>query len=129
MNTFTTKNFSDYIYEKLENIGYEIVLSTPTTKSKFPCIVLDTPIEIPNLIDEAKIIIKRFQISIQVWTDGKRECMNMFKKISDVLENSNILKTSNDNIVFDEITKKYQGSATYEVNYNALYHTFEYIRR
>ena len=45
MKELETKQFSDLVFDKLENLGYEQILSNPTTESVFPCLELHTPLK------------------------------------------------------------------------------------
>ena len=45
MIELTTKQFSDLISDKLEELEEETSLENPTTESKFPCRTINTPLE------------------------------------------------------------------------------------
>lgn len=134
MHDFTTKDMSDLLYDILSEIKddetnkTEAVLTTPTTKSKFPCRVIDTPIESINKTENAIPILKTFQVTVEHWTSKQRECMEMANKTDIELRNYNFIRTNTNPIIFDEITKKYRLITTYEVRYNSIMNSFEFIR-
>ncbi|MGN1012286.1 MAG: hypothetical protein ACI4ON_00425 [Clostridia bacterium] len=129
MKDFTEKDMSDLIYEKLAELGQEVVLNTPTTESIYPCRVIQTPLVSIKNKENTNPVYKRFQITIENWTDTQRGCMDMINKTDEKLKELNILRiNSNSIILFDEITKKYRMIGTYEVNYNALYDAFFCIK-
>lgn len=134
MNDFTTKGMSDLLYDILSEIkdnekdNTEAVLQTPTTKSKFPCRVIDTPLESVRQTENAIPILKDFQVSIEHWASKQRQCMEMANKTDVELRKKNFVRTNTSPSLFDEITKKYRLITTYEVRYNALTNSFEFIR-
>ena len=134
MHDFTTKDMSDLLYDILSEIKddetnkTETVLTTPTTKSKFPCRVIDTPIESINKTENATPILKTFQVTVEHWTSKQRKCMEMANKTDIELRNYNLIRTNTNPIIFDEITKKYRLITTYEVRYNSIMNSFEFIR-
>lgn len=134
MNDFTTKDMSDLLYDILSEIKddeknkTEAVLTTPTTKSKFPCRVIETPIESVDLTENAIPIRKTFQVSIEHWDLKQRKCMEMINKTDFELRKKNFIRTNTSPSVFDEITKKYRLITTYEVRYNAITNSFEFIK-
>ena len=134
MNDFTTKDMSDLLYDILSEIKddeknkTEAVLTTPTTKSKFPCRVIETPIESVDLTENAVPIRKTFQVSIEHWDSKQRKCMEMINKTDFELRKKNFIRTNTSPSVFDEITKKYRLITTYEVRYNAITNSFEFIK-
>jgi len=40
-----TKEFSDLIYDKLNELSEKPILTNPTTESKFPCREIQTPLK------------------------------------------------------------------------------------
>lgn len=80
IHEFSTKDMSDLIYDDLSTIqdneetNTEVVLTTPTIESKFPCRVIDTPLESVNNTENAIPIRKTFQVSIEHWTMNQ-ECV------------------------------------------------------
>ncbi len=134
MNDFTTKDMSDMLYDILSEIeddkanNTEAVLTTPTTKSKFPCRVVCTPLESVRQTENAIPILKDFQVSIEHWASKQRECMEMASKTDLELRKKNFIRTNTSPILFDEITKKYRLITTYEVRYNAITNSFNFIR-
>lgn len=134
MHDFTTKDMSDLLYDILSEIKDDetnktrVVLDTPESKSKFPCRVIDTPIERINKTENAIPILKTFQATIEHWTSKPKECMEMANKTDIQLRKYNLIRTNTNSIIFDEITKKYRLITTYEVRYNSIMNSFEFIR-
>lgn len=134
MNDFTTKDMSDLLYDILAEIKddeenkTEIVLQTPTTESKYPCRVINTPLESVTKTENAIPVRKTFQVSIEHWDSYQRECMEMANKTDITVRNKNLIRTNTSPILFDEITKKYKLITTYEVRYNAITNSLEFIR-
>lgn len=123
-NNFTTEQLTKMIYEKLELLKYNIVLSNPTTESKFPAIVIDTPLENTLKRHNQEILEKRFQISIECWADKKYKVMQMMEEVSQILIQYNFIKTNTTPDIFDETTQKYRMIMTFEVKYNGLTNSF-----
>lgn len=131
---FTTKDMSDLLYDDLstiqdnEEVNTEVVLTTPTTESIFPCRVIETPLESTNNSSNGIPVRKKFQISIEHWDNEQRMCMEMANNTDKQLQKRNFIRTNSSPIIFDQITKKYKFITTYEVRYNALTNSFSYIR-
>ena len=119
-----TKEFSDYIYDKLIELEDEVVLTNPKTTSKFCCRELQTPLK---SINRTKAMCT-FQISIKHWADKQREAMEMADKTDDKLLEYNLVRTNTSPCIFDSILQKYGLTTTYEVRYNALTNAFQRIR-
>lgn len=134
MSDFTIEDMSDLLYDILSEIKddeknkTETVLTTPTTESKFPCRVINTPLESINKTENALPVLKTFQVMIEHWASKQRDCMEMANKTDLELRKKNLIKTNTNQILFDEITKKYRLITTYEVRYNALTNSFQFIR-
>ena len=131
---FSTKDMSDLLYDDLSiiqdnaGINTEVVLTTPTTESTFPCRVIDTPLESINNTNNATPIRKTFQVSIEHWDNKQRVCMEMADRTDKQLQKRNFSRTNSSPILFDQITKKYRFVTTYEVRWNALTNSFSYVR-
>lgn len=131
---FTIKDMSDLLYEDLSKIEddnvneTEALLTTPTTESVFPCRVIDTPLDSVLKSENATPLMKDFRITIEHWAEKQRKCMEMASNTDKVLQNRNMLRTNPQPIIFDEITQKYKLIISYEVRWNAITNTFEYIR-
>lgn len=119
-----TKEFSDLTYDKLIELGDEVVLTNPNTKSKFPCRELMTPLKSISRTNA----LATFQVSIKHWNNKQREAMEMTDKTDEKLLEYNMVRTNTSPCVFDEILKKYAVTTTYEVRYNALTNAFQIIR-
>lgn len=120
LSNFTTEQLTKMIYEKLEVLGYGITLSNPTTGSKFPAIVMNTPLESTMKRYNTEILQKRFQVTIECWANSKYEVMQMMEKVSEIMVKYNFIKTNTVTDIFDEITKKYRISSIFGVKYNGL---------
>lgn len=131
---FTTKNMSDLLYDDLSQIkddnknDTEATLQNPTTESVFPCRLIDTPLDNVLKSENATPILKDFQITIEHWASKQRECMEMASNTDKVLQKRNMLRTNTQRIIYDEITKKHRLITTYEVRWNGLTNSFQFIR-
>lgn len=128
MRDYTEKQFSDLMYEKLEDLKYEQTLQNPTTESAFPCLELHNPLRSVIKTRNAFPIKTIFQLSITCWNDKQRSCMDMSNQVETKLRDYNLVRTNTSQIVFDSITKKYGITITFEVYYNAIMNSFEYIK-
>lgn len=134
IHEFSTQDMSDLLYDDLSIIqdkgeeNTEAVLTTPTTESKFPCRVIETPLENVNKTNDGVPIRKTFQVSIEHWDNEQRVCMEMADKTDKQLQKRNFTRTNSSPIIFDQITKKYRFITTYEVRWNGLTNSFSYIR-
>lgn len=124
---FTIQDFSDYIVKALEDLGKEVVLQNPDNESVFPCTVVRTPIETIVAREGNETVIKRFSVSIEEWADKQRDCMSNAEQTAEELKKSNIVKTTNDIAMYDEITQKNRIINTYEAKYNGLNNSFDLI--
>lgn len=134
MNDFTTRDMSDLLYDILSQIkddeenNTEVVLQTPTMESKYPCRVINTPLESVSKTENAIPVQKTFQVSIEHWASNQRDSMEMANKTDLELRNKNMIRTNSSPILFDEVTKKYRFITNYEVRYNAITNSFNFIR-
>ena len=119
-----TKEFSDYIYDKLIQLNDEVVLTNPSTTSKFPCRELQTPLKSINKTRA----MATFQISIKHWHKRQRSAMEMTDKTDEKLLEYNLVRTNTSPCIYDSILQKYGITTTYEVKYNALTNAFQIIR-
>lgn len=124
INNFTTEQLTKMIYEKIEPLGYETVLSNPTTESIFPAVVINTPLESTSKRYDTDILQKRFQVSIECWAEKKYKVMEMMEEIGQILKEYNFIRTNTTPDIFDEITQKYRMIMTFEVKYNGLTNSF-----
>lgn len=128
MTELTTKQFSDLVYDKLNKIGDEVILDNPTTESKFPCRTIGTPLETVLQTVNAVPIRKQFQIQISMWNAKQRACMDMASSTDEKLREYNLIRTNTSQATYDDITKKYRLILTYEVRWNALTNSFDFIK-
>lgn len=131
---FTIKDMSDLLYDDLSQIKddnkdvTEVSLQTPTTESVFPCRLINTPLDSVLKSENAVPVLKDFQITIEQWADSQRKCMEMANNTDKVLQKRNMLRTNTQPIMYDEITKKYRLITSYEVRWNGLTNSFNFIK-
>lgn len=118
------KEFSDLMYDKLVELKDEVILTNPTTTSKFPCREMQTPLKSVN---KTRVLFT-FQISIKHWHQKQRSAMEMADKTDDKLLEYNLIRTNTSPCLYDAILQKYGLTTTYEVKYNALTNAFQRIR-
>ena len=128
MKELETKQFSDLVFDKLENLGYEQILSNPTTESVFPCLELHTPLKSTNKTRNAFPLRTTFQISITCWNEEQRQAMEMTDEVDTKLQEFNFVRTGTSPAVYDAILQKYGITITFEVRYNSLTNSFEFIK-
>lgn len=128
MRDYTEKAFSDLMYEKLESLGYEQTLQYPTTESTFPCIELHTPLKNVLKTQNAFPIRSMFQFSVTVWNSKQRECMEMSNKVEEKLRECNLVRTNTSPAYYDQVIKKYGITLTFEVYYNAIIDSFDFVK-
>ena len=112
----------------MEELNYEQVLTNPTTTSNFPCLELHTPLKSTGKTRNGFPIRTTFQISITCWNEKQRNCMEMTDEVEIKLQEYNFTRTNTSLCIKDEILKKYGITITFEVRYNALTNSFEFIR-
>lgn len=122
------KEFSDLIYEKLESLKYKQILTNPTTASVFPSLELHTPLKSVNQTENAVPLLSTFQMSITCWNEKQRKCMEMTNEVDTKLREFNLIRTNTSPAIYDSILQKYGITITYEVKYNGLTNSFEFIR-
>ena len=127
MKDLSIKEFSDYMYEKLEDLGYEIILTNITTESKFPCIEFHTPLKSVIKTQDAFPLFSTFQMQFTTWANKQREAMAMSNELEEKLRELNLVRTTTSEAIHDEITKKYGVTSTFEVRYNSITHSFDVV--
>ncbi len=131
---FTTKAMTDLLYNDLSDIiddnenETEVVLTTPTIESVFPCRLVNNPLDSILKSENAIPLMKDFKIIIEHWAAKQSICVEMCSNTDKVLQKRNMLRTNTQPIVFDEIVQKYKLITSYEVRWNAITNTFEYIK-
>lgn len=128
MRDLSIKEFSDLVYEKLEVLEYKPILTNPTTTSKFPCLELHIPLKSVNKTENAFPIKSTFQISITCWNEKQRQAMQMTDEVSTKFQELNFTRTNTSPAVYDSILQKYGITITFEVIYNAIMNSFDFIR-
>ena len=129
MKDLNIKELSDIVYEKLESL-YENkpILSNPNTESKFPILELHTPLKSVNKTENAFPIRSTFQISITCWNEKQRQAMQMTDEVDKKLQELNFTRTNTSLAVYDPILQKYGITITFEVRYNTIMNSFNFIR-
>ena len=131
---FTIKDMSDLLYDDLSLIkddnknNTEVSLQTPTTESIFPCRLINTPLDSVLKSENAIPILKDFQITIEHWSDSQRKCMEMASNTDKALQKKNMVRTNTQPIMYDEITKKHSLITSYEVRWNGITNSFNFIK-
>lgn len=131
---FTIKDMSDLLYNDLSLVkddnknNTEASLQTPTTESVFPCRLINTPLDSVLKSENAIPVLKDFQITIEHWASKQRNCMEMASNTDKALQKRNMLRTNTQPIMYDEITKKYRLIISYEVRWNGLTNSFNFIK-
>ena len=129
MKDLSELELSDLVYEKLENLyKNKPILSNPNTESKFPIIELHTPLKSVNKTENAFPILSTFQISITCWNEKQRQAMKMTDEVSTKLQKLNFIRTNTNPAVYDPILQKYGIKVTFEVRYNSIATSFNFIR-
>jgi hypothetical protein len=128
MKDLSIKEFSDLIYEKLEVLKYKQILTNPITTSKFPCLELHTPLKSVNKTEKAFPILSTFQISITCWNEKQRQAMQMTDEVDTKLQEYNFTRISTSPAIYDQILQKYGITITFEVRYNSITDSFNFIR-
>lgn len=128
MKNLSELEFSDLVYEKLESLKYKQILTNPTTTSKFSCLELHTPLKSVNLTENAFPIKSTFQISITCWNEKQRQAMKMADEVDKKLQEYNFTRTNTNPAIYDSILQKYGITITFEVIYNAIMNSFDFIR-
>ena len=129
MKDLSELELSDLVYEKLENLyKNKPILSNPNTESKFPIIELHTPLKTINKSENAFPILSTFQISITCWNEKQRQAMKMTDEVDTKLQEFNFIRTNTSPAVYDSILQKYGITVTFEVRYNSIATSFNFIR-
>ena len=128
MKDLSELEFSDLVYEKLELLKYRQILTNPTTTSKFPCLELHTPLKSVNKTEKSFPLFSTFQISITCWNEKQRQAMKMADEVDKELQELNFIRTNTSPTVYDTILQKYGITITFEVSYNSITTSFNFIR-
>ena len=128
MTQLGVKEFSDIVYEKLDSLKYKRILTNLTTESKFPCLELHTPLKSTRKTENAIPILTIFQISITCWNEKQRKTMEMTDEVEIKLQELNFTRTNTSPSIYDPIVQKYGITITFEVRWNALTNSFQFIR-
>jgi hypothetical protein len=128
MKDLSVLEFSDLTYEKLESLKYKQILTNPTTTSKFPCLELHTPLKSVNKTENAFPIFSTFQISITCWNEKQRQAMKIADEVDKKLQEFNFIRTNTSPAIYDSILQKYGITITFEVRYNSIMNSFDFIK-
>lgn len=128
MKDLSIKEFSDLVYDKLVDLKYKPILTNPSTTSIFPCLELHTPLKSVNKTENGFPLLSTFQISITCWNEKQRQAMEMTSEVDTKLQEFNFTRTNTSPSIYDSILQKYGITMTYEVRYNTLTNSFNFIR-
>lgn len=129
MKDLNIKEFSDLVYEQLEVLKYKQILTNPTTKDKAKELIeLHTPLKSVNKTEKAFPILSTFQISITCWNGKQRQAMLMTEEVDTKLQEFNFIRTNTSPAIYDSILQKYGITITFEVRYNSITNSFNFIR-
>lgn len=125
MKDLSIKEFSDLVYERLENLcKNKPILSNPNTESKFPILELHSPLKSVNLTENGFPVRSTFQISITCWNEKQRQAMQMTDEVDKKLQEFNFIRMNTSPAVYDQILQKYGITITFEVRYNSITGSF-----
>lgn len=125
MKDLSIKEFSDLVYEKLEDLyTNKPILSNPNTESKFPILELHTPLKSVIKTENAFPLFSKFQMSITCWNERQRKAMEMTDEVSTKLQGFNFKRTNTSPSIYDSILQKYAITITFEVSYNSITTSF-----
>ena len=129
MKDLSIKEFSDIVFDELKDLyENEPTLNNPNTESKFPIVELHTPLKSINKTDNAQPIKTIFQISITCWNEMQRKAMEMTDEVEEKLRKLNFVRTNTSPAIYDSILQKYGITITFEVIYNNIMTSFDFIR-
>ena len=129
MKDLSIKEFSDLVYEKLEPLQYKQTLSNPTVEDKSKELIeLHTPLKSINKTENGFPIRSTFQISITCWNEKQRQAMQMTDEVDTKLQEYNFIRTNTSPAIYDSILQKYGITITFEVRYNSITNSFNFIR-
>ena len=129
INKFNEKEFYNMVYKLLELLKYNITLAYPNIEiNTFPLIELHNPLKNIIKTENGIPLLLSFQISITVWSEKTRECMNLIDIIEEELIKKNIQRTNISNSLYDSVLQKYSITTTYETKYYALTNAFQIIK-
>lgn len=128
MEELGIKDFTTIVVTKLEELQSsglpDIVLENPKATSKFPCIVVQSPL----VFIERTGVLQRFSVIVENWAKKKYDVYNQADLVDTKLRELNFIKTSTPIDFYDEITGCYRYGGSYEVLYNVLTNTFEKVK-
>ncbi len=129
MRDLSIREFSDLVYEKLESLEYEQTLTNPTTEDKSEELLeLHTPLKSINKTQNAFPIKSTFQMSITCWSKEQRKAMEMTQEVETTLQEFNMIRTNTSPAIYDSILQKYGITIIFEVRFNSLTNSFDFIR-
>lgn len=125
MYELSEENFTRIVVEKIEELGYEVVLDNPDIEATYPCIVCNNTMSNGLIYEDTIPARKRMGISLEVWATSKYQTMSIMNEIIIKLRDLNILPSSTPTEGKDENTNKYRKIQSFEVFYNGLTNSFE----
>lgn len=124
ISNFTTEQLTKMLCEKLNTLGYKIILSNQVVDNAYSTIVVNTPLESVTKKYNIVVLQKTFQMTIECLADNKYNVMKMMDEVSQVLIQYNFTRINTLPDTIDEVSKKYKLSTTFEVKYNGLTNSF-----
>lgn len=128
MINLTSKELTELIIEKLKEIDEKVQIEQPTAESIFPLKVVETPLESITSTKNGKPILKTFQVNIEHWSSNKYEMMQMANDTDIKLQEYKFIRTKTIPDVLDEQINIYKLITTYEVQYNYLTNSLNFIK-
>ncbi len=128
MTNLTSKELTELIISKLQEIDEKVQVEEPTIESIFPLKVVQTPLESVTKTQNGEPILKTFQVNVEHWSSNKYEMMQMATDTDIKLQECNFIRTKTIPDVLDEQTSKYKLITTYEVQYNYLTNSLNFIK-
>lgn len=128
MTNLTSKELTELIISKLQEIDERVQLEEPTIESTFPLKVVQIPLESVTKTQNGEPVLKTFQVNVEHWSSNKYEIMQMATDTDIKLQECNFIRTKTIPDVLDEQTSKYKLITTYEVQYNYLTNSLNFIK-
>lgn len=129
MKDLSIKEFSNLVYNKLSTLTYKKILSNPTAEDKEKELIeLHTPLKSIDRTENAFPIISSFKISITCWSEEQSKAMDMTSEVAAKLMELNLVGSNPNPTIHDTILQKYGITVTFEVRYNSITDSFQFIK-
>lgn len=122
------EQFTRIVVNKVEELGYNIVLQNPQEDEDFPCGVVSNVYKNILIAENETPVKSSFYVSVEWWSDKTYNSMMLFDKATIKLRELNLTLVGNPHQSYDEITKKYRYGGNYEVIYNGITNSFQNIK-